>query len=672
MPIAVICCIAVMIIPLPPLLLDILITVDITVSVVILMVSMYILEPVSFSVFPSLLLLVTLFRLSLNIAACRLILLHGGDGFSAAGQVIQSFGQFVIGGNYIIGIVMFSVLLAIQYIVINHGAARIAEVTARFTLDSLPGKQMSIDAELNSGLINETEARHRRRQLQRETEFYGAMDGAIKFTQRDAIAAVIITAINIVAGLAIGILQHGMGLMDALQTFSVLTIGDGLVTTIPALLVSVSGGLITTRAASESNLGEDVSGQLLSNPRPVAIGGAVMLAFAMVPGLPKTAFLLLAAVMGAIAYVSKIKGDNEQRQADEQAVQQKKAQATPEKMEALLKVDPLGVEVGYALIRLVDAKQGGDFLSRVKAIRRQIATELGVIVPPIHITDNLQLGPKEYSILLKGVQIARGEINVDNVLAITGGDVRETLSGIPTTDPTFGLPSIWIKPGEKERAQLSGYTVVDPTTVLATHLSEVIKNHVHELLGRQETKGLLDHLNETHPKLIEETVPKVLSLGDVQKVLQNLLKERLSIRDLTTIVESLADFGTVSKDPDLLSEYVRQNLSRSICRAVQNDRNELVVFTVSPELEQSIVKGLTHTEKGTYLILEPRMVEEIVHKVHTAVQGSVARARTIVLTSANVRLHLKRLTERILPGLVVLSHNEIPPNVKVISIGMIA
>jgi flagellar biosynthesis protein FlhA len=672
MPIAVICCIAVMIIPLPPLLLDILITVDITLSVVILMVSMYILEPVSFSVFPSLLLLVTLFRLSLNIAACRLILLHGGEGFSAAGEVIQSFGQFVIGGNYIIGIVMFSVLLAIQYIVINHGAARIAEVTARFTLDSLPGKQMSIDAELNSGLINEAEAKQRRRQLQRETEFYGAMDGAIKFTQRDAVAAVIITAINIVAGLAIGLLQHGMGLMDALQTFSVLTIGDGLVTTIPALLVSVAGGLITTRAASESNLGEDVSGQLLSNPRPVAIGAGVMFAFALIPGLPKTAFLMLAAVMGAVAYVSKIKLQKETRQADEQAVQQKKGQAAPEKMEALLKVDPLGVEVGYALIRLVDAKQGGDFLSRVRAIRRQIATELGVIVPPIHITDNLQLNPKEYSILLKGVQIARGEINVDSVLAITGGDVREQLSGIPTTDPTFGLPSVWIKPAEKERAQVAGYTVVDPTTVIATHLSEVIKSHVHELLGRQETKGLLDHLSETHPKLIEETVPKVLSIGDVQKVLQNLLKERLSIRDLTTIIESLADFGTVTKDPDLLSEYVRQSLARSICRTVQTDRNELIVFTVSPDLEQSIVKGLTHTEKGTYLILEPRMVEEIVHKVHNAVQGSVARARTIVLTSAGVRLHLKRLTERILPNLVVLSHNEIPPNVKVISMGMIA
>jgi flagellar biosynthesis protein FlhA len=672
MPLAVICCIAVMIIPLPPLLLDVLITIDITLSVVVLMVSMYILEPVSFSVFPSLLLLVTLFRLSLNIAACRLILLHGSDGFSAAGAVIQSFGQFVIGGNYVIGIVMFTVLLAIQYIVINHGAARIAEVTARFTLDSLPGKQMSIDAELNAGLINEAEAKQRRRQLQRETEFYGAMDGAIKFTQRDAIAAVIITAINILAGLVIGLLQHGMGLMDALQTFTVLTIGDGLVTTIPALLVSVSGGLITTRAASESNLGEDVSGQLLSNPRPVAIGAGVMFGFALIPGLPKTAFFLLALVMAGVAYISKIKHKQDRQRADEQAVQQKKGLAAPEKIEALLKVDPLAVEVGYGLIRLVDANQGGDFLSRVKAIRRQIATELGVVVPPIHITDNLQLNPREYSILLKGVQIARGEVLVDNMLAISSGDVREPLAGPATTDPTFGLPSVWIKSAEKDRAQLAGYTVVDPTTVIATHLSEVIKNHVYELLGRQETKALLDHLGETHPKLVEETVPKLLALGDVQKVLQNLLKERLSIRDLTTIVESLADLGTMTKDPDVLCEYVRQGLSRSICKGVQNERNEIVVFTVSSELEQSIAKGLTHTEKGMFLILDPRVIDDIVRKVHAMVQGSMARTRTVILTSGNVRLHLKRLTERLMPNLIVLSHNEIPPNVKVISMGMIA
>jgi flagellar biosynthesis protein FlhA len=671
MPVAVICTIAVMIIPLPPLLLDLLITLDITLSVVILMVSMYILEPVRFSVFPSLLLLITLFRLSLNVAASRLILLHGNEGISAAGGVIQSFGQFVIGGNYIIGIVMFMVLLVIQYVVINHGAARIAEVTARFTLDSLPGKQMSIDAELNAGLIHEDEAKQRRRQLQRETEFYGAMDGAIKFTQRDAIATVIVTAINIVAGLGIGILQNGMEIVDALRTFTVLTIGDGLVTAIPALLVSVSGGLITTRAASESNLGEDVSGQLLADPKPVAIGAAVLFGFALIPGLPKFPFLLLGMVMAGVAYDSQIRSKQELAEAASRAHELTRKPAAPEKIESLLRVDVLAVEVGYALIRLVDANQGGDFLARVKAIRRQIATELGVIVPPIHITDNLQLNPKEYSILLKGVQIAGGEVNVDSLLAINSGAGREALPGMATTDPTFGLPAVWLKPGEKERAQLAGYTVVDPTTVVATHLSEVIKSHVYELLGRQETKGLLDHLSETHPKLVEETVPKILSLGDVQKVLQNLLRERLSIRDLGTILEILADLGTMTKDPDLLSEYVRQGLARSICKTVQNDKNEILVFTLSPDLEQDLAKGLTHTDKGSFLILEPHRMEEIVKKIHSALQGTVARSRAIVMTSANIRLHLKRLTERILPNLVVLSHNEIPANVKVTSMGMI-
>jgi flagellar biosynthesis protein FlhA len=671
MPVAVICTIAVMIIPLPPLLLDILITLDISLSVVILMVSMYILEPVKFSVFPSLLLLVTLFRLSLNVAASRLILLHGNEGISAAGEVIQSFGQFVIGGNYVIGVVMFLVLLVIQYIVINHGAARIAEVTARFTLDSLPGKQMSIDAELNSGLIHEDEAKQRRRQLQRETEFYGAMDGAIKFTQRDAIATIIVTTINIVAGLGIGILQDGMELVDALRTFTVLTIGDGLVTAIPALLVSVSGGLITTRAASESNLGEDVSGQLLANPKPVAIGAAVLFGFALIPGLPKYPFLMLGMVMVGVAYVSRIRSRQELAAAATRAHEMAKKPAAPEKIESLLRVDVLAVEVGYALIRLVDSNQGGDFLSRVRAIRRQIATELGVIVPPIHITDNLQLNPKEYSILLKGVQIAGGEVNVDGLLAINSGAAREALPGVPTADPTFGLPAVWVKPAEKERAQLAGYTVVDPTTVIATHLSEVIKSHTYELLGRQETKGLLDHLAETHPKLVEETVPKILSLGDVQKVLQNLLRERLSIRDLGTILETLADLGTMTKDADLLSEYVRQALARSICKTVQNDKNEIVVFTLSPDLEHDLAKGLTHTDKGSFLILEPQRMEEILKKIQSALQGTMARSRAILMTSANIRLHLKRLTERILPNLVVLSHNEIPPNVKVTSMGMI-
>jgi flagellar biosynthesis protein FlhA len=672
MPLAVICILGVMIIPVPALVLDLLLSMDITLSVIILMASMYILQPVDFSVFPSLLLVITLFRLALNIAASRLILLHGDEGFSAAGHVIQSFGQFVVGGNYVIGIVMFLVLLAIQYIVINHGATRIAEVTARFTLDSLPGKQMSIDADLNSGLINETEAKQRRKQLQRETEFYGAMDGAIKFTQRDAVAAIIITTINIVAGIIIGLVQHNMEIVQALQTFTVLTIGDGLVTAIPALLVSVAGGLITTRAASESNLGEDVSKQLLLNPKPVALGAGVLLGLAIIPGLPKLAFLFLSGATALVAYVSNVKKKQESILRQKETLEETRKSAPQEKIETLLKVDPLAIEVGYGLIGLVDVNQGGDFLSRVRAIRRQIALDLGVIVPPIHITDNLQLNPKQYSILLKGVPIAKGELNADCLLAINGGLANEALPGTPTEDPTFGLPAVWVKPQEKDRAQLAGYTVVDPTTVISTHLSEVIKSHVFELLGRQETKALLDHLSETHPKLVEETVPKILSLGEIQKVLQNLLRERVSIRDLTTIMETLADFGTLTKDPDVLTEYARQGLARPICKGIQNENNEILLFTLSPELEQFISKGVTHTDKGSFLILEPRAIQEILNKVHSTVQNAMAQSRAVLLSPANIRIHLKRLTERVLPHLVVLSHNEIPSNVKVISVGMIS
>jgi flagellar biosynthesis protein FlhA len=671
MPLAVVCILAVVIIPLPPLLLDFLVSLDITLSVVILMASMYIHQPVSFSVFPSLLLIITLFRLALNIAASRLILLHGNEGTSAAGHVIESFGQFVIGGNYIVGFVMFLVILAIQYIVINHGATRIAEVTARFTLDAMPGKQMSIDADLNSGLISEEEARNRRKGLQREAEFYGAMDGAIKFTQRDAVASMIVTAINILAGIAIGLIQHNMEVIDALQTFTVLTIGDGLVTAIPALLISVTGGLITTRAASESNLGEEVSKQLLLNPRPVAIGSGVLLGFALIPGLPHLAFIFLAALTGIVAYFSNLRSKQEAAQVQREKITAAQKAVPPEKIEALLKVDPLAIEIGYGIISLVDVNQGGDFLGRVKSIRRQIALDLGVLVPPIHITDNLQLGPREYLILLKGVEIARGELSVDNFLAIDGGGVRETIPGIPTQEPTFGLPAVWIRPQDKDQAQLAGYTVVDPTTVISTHLSEVLKTHAYELLGRQEAKALLDHLNETHPKLVEETVPKILSLGEVQKVLQNLLRERVSIRDLVSILETLADFGLMTKDPDLLTEYVRQTLARSICKPLINERSELMLMTLAPDIEQTLTRGLTHTEKGSFLILDPKTIQAILQKLNNTCQGIMAQSKMVLLTSANVRIHLKRLTERLLPNLVILSHNEIPGNVKVISLGMV-
>jgi flagellar biosynthesis protein FlhA len=598
-------------------------------------------------------------------------LLRGNEGISAAGHVIESFGQFVIGGNYIIGFVMFLVILAIQYIVINHGATRIAEVTARFTLDAMPGKQMSVDADLNSGLITEEEAKTRRRQLQRESEFYGAMDGAIKFTQRDAVASIIVTAINILAGITIGLIQYNMGVMEALQTFTVLTIGDGLVTAIPALLISVTGGLITTRAASESNLGEDVSRQLLVNPRPVAIGSGVLLGFALIPGLPHLAFIFLSVFTGIIAYFSNVKSKSDIAQSQKEKLALTQKALPPEKIESLLKVDPLAIEIGYGIISLVDVNQGGDFLSRVKSIRRQIALEMGVVVPPIHITDNLQLNPKDYLFLLKNVEIARGELNVDSFLAIDGGGARESLAGLTTTEPTFGLPAIWIRPQDKDQAQLSGYTVVDPTTVISTHLSEVLKSHAYELLGRQETKALLDHLNETHPKLIEETVPKILSLGDVQKVLQNLLRERVSIRDLISILETLADFGVMTKDTDLLTEYVRQSLARSLCKPLLNEKNEVLLMTLSPDLEQTITRGLTHTEKGSFLILEPRTIQGVLQKINAAYQGIMAQSKMVLLTSANIRIHLKRLTERMLPNLVVLSHNELPSNVKVISLGMV-
>jgi flagellar biosynthesis protein FlhA len=462
-----------------------------------------------------------------------------------------------------------------------------------------------------------------------------------------------------------------MPLVDALQTFTVLTIGDGLVTAIPALLVSVAGGLITTRAASESNLSDDVSRELLLNPRPIAIGAAALLGLALIPGLPKLAFLLLAGGVGAIGYVADFKNKQDQAEAEERLVEQSKQNVPQEKIESLLKVDPLAVEVGYELIPLVDTNKGGDFLARVKAIRRQIAIDLGVVAPPIHITDNFQLKPREYSILLKGVQIARGEISVNNLLAINSGSAQESLPGVPAHDPTFGLPAVWIKPQQKEKAQISGYTVVDPTTVIATHLSETIKTHAHELVGRQEAKALLDHLSETHLKVVEETVPKVLSLGEVQKVLQNLLRERVSIRDLATILESLADCGAVTKEPDLMTEYVRQALARSICKNIVNDRSELLVFTLTPEIEQSVAKGLTHTDKGVFLILEPRIIEDILRRISASLQGALGKSTMVLLSPANIRIHMKRLTERILPNLVVLSHNEIPANVKVISLGTI-
>lgn len=658
--------------PVPRLMLDFLISLNITISIIIVMVSMYILQPVHFSAFPSVLLIITLFRLALNVASTRMILLHGSEGEDAAGRVIQAFGQFVVGGNYLVGIVVFIVLIAIQYIVINHGAVRISEVTARFTLDAMPGKQMSIDADLNAGLIDEAAARARRKEISDEAEFYGAMDGAIRFTSRDAVASALILTINIVGGLLIGVFQFGMPLEEAAKRFTILTVGDGLVTAIPSLLISVAGGIITTRAAAEASLGEDVLGQLFRNPMPIAIASGCLFFFGLVPGLPSIPFFVMSGLAGIAAYQTKKQRTVEQTVIEKERAEKAEADKPKERLERLLKVDPLGLEVGYSLIRYVDANQGGDFLTRIKSIRRQIALDMGVVVPPIHITDNLQLDPRVYSILLKGVEVARGELYPEHCLAINPGTAHEDIGGTRTLEPAFGLEARWIKVADRERAQLAGYTVVDPTTVLATHLSEIIKSHAHELLGRQETKALLDAVSETHPKVVEELVPKVLSIGEVQKVMQNLLKERVSVRDAVSIFETLADYATMTKNANILTEYCRQALGRSICKPYQNDQNDLIVFSVSPDIEKNIADAIVHTEQGSYLALEPKLAKDIMQRIRRATDAPAAGKNPVLLCSANTRMYVRQLIERYIPGATVLSHNEIPPNVRVTSAGMVS
>jgi flagellar biosynthesis protein FlhA len=652
---AVVAIVGLMIVPLPPLLLDLLLTIDIGLAVVLLLTAIYVKEPVEFSVFPSLLLLLTLLRLSLNVAGTRLILLHGSDGVEAAGHVIMSFGQFVVGGNFVVGAVVFIVLIAIQFLVINHGAVRISEVTARFTLDAMPGKQMAIDADLNAGLIDEREAKKRRETIRREADFYGAMDGAIRFTQRDALAALLITGVNIVAGLVIGVLQDGMDLASAGQTFTILTVGEGLVTAIPALLVSMAGGLITTRAASESHLGEEVAGQLLAGTRPMAVAAGVLTSLALVPGLPKLAFLVVAGVMGAAAWA------NRQR---EEAAEDAAAAPTPpaDAADTVARVEPLGIEVGYALVSLVDEKQGGTLLSRVRSIRRQIATETGLVVPSVHIADNLQLGPRTYAILLKGVEVARGELYADRLLAINPGTAASSLEGTATREPAFGLPAIWIAVEQRDRASAAGYTVVDPTTALSTHLSETIRTFLPDLLTRQQTKEMVDHVAETSPKLVEELVPKILTLGEIQRVLRQLLRERVPVRDLTTILEAIADVASVTKDPDALTEGVRTALGRAICRQYQTDRGDLPTIAFSPALEERLLASIVRTDQGAVLALDPADAQGIASRIARALETAVAQP--VLLCSPALRPHLWRLFARVLPHIGVLSHNEVPSHVR--------
>ena len=662
-PVVVVAVVGLMIVPLPTLLLDLLLSVDIGLAVVLLLTAIYVKNPVEFSVFPSLLLVLTLLRLSLNVASTRLILLNGQNGIDSAGHVIMAFGQFVVGGNFVVGIVVFLVLIAIQYVVINHGAVRISEVTARFTLDALPGRQMAIDADLNAGVIDDREARVRREMVRREADFYGAMDGAIRFTQRDALAAVIITAVNIVAGLIIGVLQHGLDLATAARTYTILTVGEGLVTAIPALLVSMSGGLITTRAASESHLGEEVASQLLARSRPLAVGAGVLFTLAIVPGLPKFAFVTVGLAFGLAAFLN--------RRASVLPLAEEEALAVPvaDQLESVLTVDPLSVEVGYALISLVDEKQGGSLLSRIRAIRKQIAAETGMVVPPVHVADNLQLGPRVYAILVKGVEVARGELHPERWLAINPGTATAAVEGTPTKEPAFGLPAWWVTSAHRDRASSAGYTVVDPTTALSTHLSEIIRVYLPDLLSRQQVKELVDRLGQSSPKLVEELVPKLVSLGDIQRVLRQLLRERVPIRDLATILEAVADAAGVTKDTDTLVEAVRASLGRAICRVYQNDRGELPTISFTPTLEERLLHAIVRTEQGAVLALDPSDAQGLATRIAKALE--TAMAQPVLLCTPALRPHLWRLFSRVLPQIGVLSHNEVPAHIRVAPVAVL-
>ena len=658
-PAAVLAVVLLMIVPLPPIFLDLLLSIDIGLAVVLLLTAIYVKRPTEFSVFPSLLLLLTLMRLSLNIASTRLVLMHGQDGTEAAGAVIQAFGQFVIGGNFVVGVVVFLVLIAIQFIVINHGAVRISEVTARFTLDAMPGRQMAIDADLNAGLIDEKEARERRERIRKEADFYGAMDGAIRFTQRDAMAAVLITGVNIVAGLVIGVFQHGLDLSTAASNYTLLTVGEGLVTSIPALLVSMSGGLITTRAAADSHLGEEVALQLFARAKPLGVAAGVLAGLALIPGLPKFAFLSVAALLAFAAYSV--------RSIPETIAEEAPVPLPSDSPEAAVTaVDPISVEVGYALVSIVDEKQGGTLLTRVRAIRRQIAAETGVVVSPVRIADNLQLGPRGYSILIKGVEVARGELHAERLLAINPGTATRTLDGVQTKEPAFGLPATWVGLDQREAAAAAGYTVVDATTALSTHLSETIRTFLPDLLSRQQVKEMLDKVGETSPKLVEDLVPKIVALGDVQRVLRQLLRERVPVRDLVTILESLADAASMTKDPDTVTEAVRSAMGRAICRPYQNERGELSVIGVAPSLEEKLMASMVKTEQGAVLAVDPHQAQSIASRIARALEQAVAQP--VLLCSPALRPHLYRMFSRVLPHLGVLSHAEVPPHIQVVPV----
>ncbi len=669
--IGVVTILVVMIIPLPSVLLDFLLALNITLAITILLIAMYTLKPLDFFIFPPLLLITTLFRLSLNVASTRLILLHGNEGPLAAGKVIKSFGSFVVGGNYVVGMIVFVILVIVNFVVITKGATRIAEVAARFTLDGMPGKQMGIDADLNAGLIDENEAKQRRITIAREAEFHGSMDGAAKFVRGDAIAGIIITVINILGGFVIGVFQQHMSIIDAAQNYTLLTVGDGLVSQIPALTISTAAGIVVSRAASEGTLGKDLGKQFSQYPKAIYMAALTVFFFGLIPGLPHIPFILLSLIIGTSVFIfGKRKEELEEKRVD--INKKEDVDDGPEPVEHLLVVDPLELEVGYGLIPLVDRDQGGKFLDRVRSIRRQFAMEMGMVIPPIHIRDNLQLSPSEYQIVLKGVKIAGAELMVNHYLAMNPGDAARKIEGVETKEPAFNIPAIWIPENKKEEAKLSGYTVVDDATIMATHLTEVLRKHSSELLGRQEVQHLLDNLRKTYPKAVEELVPNLLSLGAVQKVLQNLIDERISIRDLLTIVETLADCSVLTKDADLLTEYVRNRLSRSIISPHIDEDGYLKLITMSQDVEEILLKGIQKTEHGSYLSVDPGIADSIITSIKAEAEKAMSKnIQPILLTSPIVRRHLRKMVEYFLPSLMVLSQSELLTDIGFKSIGKV-
>lgn len=651
--------------PMPRFLLDLLIVTDIMMSVIVLMVAMYITKPVDFNVFPTALLMLTLFRLALNVSSSRLILLNGHTGTSAAGDVIQAFGNFVVGGNYVIGAVIFLVLIAIQYVVINHGAVRISEVIARFTLDSLPGKQMSIDSDLNAGLIDEAEARRRRKQLASEAEFFGAMDGASRFTQRDAVAGLLITGINIIAGLLIGILQHGVDIMRALQTYTVLTIGDGLVTVIPALMVSVSGAMIITRASSENRVGVEIQKQVFGSAPPLLLSSGVLIALAAFPGLPKIPFLLLGCSLGTVGWRMKQRTDKSQAQAAQGAA----AKPARENLDDLLRVDPLSIEVGVGLISFIADGVNSPLLRRIAGIRKQLAAELGFIIPSVRVTDNLGLRAREYSICLKGIEVARFELPQGSELAIALTAADRPPDGKPTKDPAFGVDAWWVPASSAEKVRAMGYTVIDPLSVMSTHLSELIKRFAHELFSRQEAKKLLDRVSMENQKVVEDLVPKLLPLATVQRVIQNLLRERVSIRDAVSILEALGEAAPATRNPVLLTDYVRQAIRRVIVKPYLNANGDLPAWFLEPQLERFAEGGVEHAESNSTFALSPVSLRDMLDRFTRGV-GPI-ESPAVVITSSACRYFLRQAVESSVPNLFFLAHSEIPAGIKVISQGVI-